>query len=97
MEFLELLFLCYIIIRNSKARRARYATFNRGLAQAEKVGVRGVGLIKFIRVPGEGSAFIYNKKKFLTNENKIEICVLVGGLWRREVLEQKKNTKNKEN
>jgi hypothetical protein len=45
---------------------------------------RGSGLIKFIRVPGEGSAFIYNKKKFLTNENKIEICVLVGGLWRRE-------------
>jgi hypothetical protein len=56
-----------------------------------------VGLIKFIRVPGEGSAFIYNnkkknKKKFLTNENKIEICVLVGGL--RSL--NKKNTKNKE-
>jgi hypothetical protein len=33
-----------------------------------------VGLIKFICVSGEGSAFIYNKrkKKFLTNENKIE-------------------------
>jgi hypothetical protein len=50
-----------------------YATFDRGLTQAEKVGVRGVGSIKFICVPGEGSAFIYNKKKlFLTNENKIE-------------------------
>jgi hypothetical protein len=40
-----------------------YATFDRGLAQAEKVGVRGVGSIKFIRVPGEHSAFIQKKKQ----------------------------------
>jgi hypothetical protein len=40
-----------------------YATFDRGLAQAEKVGVRGVGLIKFICVPGEHSAFIKKKKQ----------------------------------
>jgi hypothetical protein len=40
-----------------------YATFDRGLAQAEKVGVRGVGSIKFICVPGEHSAFIKKKQK----------------------------------
>jgi hypothetical protein len=40
-----------------------YATFDRGLAQAKKVGVRGVGLIKFICVPGEHSAFIKKKKQ----------------------------------
>jgi hypothetical protein len=39
------------------------ATFDRGLAQAEKVGVRGVGLIKFICVLGEHSAFIKKKTK----------------------------------
>jgi hypothetical protein len=39
------------------------ATFDRGLAQAEKVGVRGVGLIKFICVLVEHSAFIKKKNK----------------------------------
>jgi hypothetical protein len=52
-----------------------YATFDRGLAQAEKVGVRGVGSIKFICVPGEHSAFIKKKQKKKNdseqNENKI--------------------------
>jgi hypothetical protein len=51
-----------------------------------------VGLIKFVRVPGEGSAFIYKNKKNKKNYSeplKIKlklklICVLVGGLWRRE-------------
>jgi hypothetical protein len=68
-----------------------YATFDRGLAQAEKVGVRGVGSIKFICVPVEHSAFIKKKqkKKMILNKMKIKlklklICVLVGGLWRRE-------------
>jgi hypothetical protein len=40
-----------------------YATFDRGLAQAEKVGVRGVGSIKVICVPGEHSAFIKKNKR----------------------------------
>jgi hypothetical protein len=49
-----------------------YATFDRGLAQAEKVGVRGVGSIKFIRVPGEHSAFIKKRetKKMILNRMK---------------------------
>jgi hypothetical protein len=54
-----------------------YATFDRGLAQAEKVGVRGVGSIKFIRVPGEHSAFIQKKtretKKMILNRMKWKI------------------------
>jgi hypothetical protein len=47
-----------------------YATFDRGLAQAEKVGVRGVGSIKFIRVPGEHSAFIKKNKRNKKNDSK---------------------------
>jgi hypothetical protein len=47
-----------------------YATFDRGLAQAEKVGVRGVGSIKFIRVPGEHSAFIEKNKRNKKNDSK---------------------------
>jgi hypothetical protein len=52
-----------------------YATFDRGLAQAEKVGVRGVGLIKFVCVPGEHSAFIKKKKqkKMILNKMKWKI------------------------
>jgi hypothetical protein len=51
-----------------------YATFDRGLAQAEKVGVRGVGSIKFIRVPGEHSAFIKKgeKQKNDSKQNEME-------------------------
>jgi hypothetical protein len=53
-----------------------YATFDRGLAQAEKVGVRGVGSIKFMRVPGEHSAFIEKNKrnkKMILNRMKWKI------------------------
>jgi cobalamin biosynthesis Co2+ chelatase CbiK len=49
-----------------------YATFDRGLAQAEKVGVRGVGLIKFVCVPGEHSAFIKKTQKNDSKQNEME-------------------------
>jgi hypothetical protein len=60
---------CYDILENY-FKFICYATFDRGLAQAEKVGVRGVGSIKFIRVPGEHSAFIKKNKRNKKNDSK---------------------------